>query len=63
LPSSLEKIMQNQDSRGPAPSAEGVRLRRAIPADAAAIRELTRAAYAKWVPVIGREPSTAAQRF
>ena len=24
--------------------------------DAAAIRDLTRAAYAKWVPVIGREP-------
>jgi len=24
--------------------------------DAAAIRELTRAAYAKWVPLIGREP-------
>ena len=25
-------------------------------ADAAAIRDLTRAAYAKWIPVIGREP-------
>lgn len=31
-------------------------LRRATPADAAVVRELTRAAYAKWVPVIGREP-------
>jgi ribosomal protein S18 acetylase RimI-like enzyme len=31
-------------------------LRRATSADAPAIRELTRAAYAKWVPVIGREP-------
>lgn len=31
-------------------------LRRAGPADAAAIRDLTRAAYAKWVPLIGREP-------
>lgn len=30
--------------------------RRAGPADARAIRDLTRAAYAKWVPVIGREP-------
>jgi ribosomal protein S18 acetylase RimI-like enzyme len=30
--------------------------RQAAPADAAAIRELTRAAYAKWVPLIGREP-------
>lgn len=31
-------------------------LRTAVLADAAAIRALTRAAYAKWVPVIGREP-------
>ncbi len=31
-------------------------LRRATQADAAAVRELTRGAYAKWVPVIGREP-------
>lgn len=31
-------------------------MRRATPADAASIRELTRAAYAKWVSVIGREP-------
>jgi len=31
-------------------------IRRAGPADAGAIRELTRAAYAKWVLVIGREP-------
>lgn len=31
-------------------------LRRAALDDAPAIRELTRAAYAKWVPVIGREP-------
>lgn len=31
-------------------------LRQAVAADAAAIRELTRAAYANWVPVIGREP-------
>lgn len=31
-------------------------LRRATPADAAAVRNLTRAAYAKWVPVLGREP-------
>ncbi len=35
---------------------ESVELRRAVAADAAAIRELTREAYAKWVPVIGREP-------
>jgi ribosomal protein S18 acetylase RimI-like enzyme len=31
-------------------------LRQGVAADAAAIRELTRAAYAKWVPLIGREP-------
>jgi len=30
--------------------------RRAAAADAAAVRALTRAAYAKWVPLIGREP-------
>lgn len=30
--------------------------RRAAPADAANVRALTRAAYAKWVPLIGREP-------
>ena len=33
-----------------------VELRQAVATDAAAIRELTRAAYAKWVPLIGREP-------
>ncbi len=31
-------------------------LRRAVAADALAIRELTRAAYARGVPLIGREP-------
>jgi ribosomal protein S18 acetylase RimI-like enzyme len=31
-------------------------LHRAAPADAAAVRDLTRAAYAKWVPLLGREP-------
>lgn len=33
------------------------KLRQAVAGDAAAIRALTRAAYAKWVPVIGREPT------
>lgn len=32
-------------------------IRRALPPDALAVRELTRAAYAKWVSVIGREPT------
>jgi ribosomal protein S18 acetylase RimI-like enzyme len=36
--------------------SEKIGLRRAGPADAFAIRDLTRAAYARWVPVIGREP-------
>lgn len=31
-------------------------LRQATAADAGAIRDLTRQAYAKWVPLIGREP-------
>ncbi|MGE0668877.1 MAG: GNAT family N-acetyltransferase [Sphingomonadales bacterium] len=31
-------------------------LRRGEAGDAGSIRDLTRAAYAKWVPVIGREP-------
>lgn len=35
---------------------EAVNLRRAEPADAEAIGLLTREAYAKWVPLIGREP-------
>ncbi|TPK92680.1 GNAT family N-acetyltransferase [Mesorhizobium sp. B2-4-12] len=35
---------------------KSIRFRPAEPADAAAIRDIVRAAYAKWVPVIGREP-------
>ena len=31
-------------------------MRQATAADAGAIRDLTRVAYAKWVPLIGREP-------
>ncbi len=38
-------------------TSEPLELRRAVAADAAAIRELTREAYAKWVSVIGREPT------
>ena len=33
-----------------------VELRQAKATDAAAIRNLTRQAYARWVPLIGREP-------
>ena len=35
---------------------ERLSLRRAVTADAEAVRTLTRAAYAKWVPLVGREP-------
>ena len=33
-----------------------ITLRRAEPADAATIRALVRESYAKWVPIVGREP-------
>ena len=36
--------------------ASNVEIRPAILEDAARIRDLTRAAYAKWVALIGREP-------
>jgi len=55
--------VQTHDPTQPSPGAcrpltapTQTAVRRATPADAAAVRELTRAAYAKWVPVIGREP-------
>ncbi|MDQ7250620.1 GNAT family N-acetyltransferase [Dongia sedimenti] len=38
------------------PDAIAPELRRAGPADAEAIAALTREAYAKWVPIIGRAP-------
>jgi GNAT superfamily N-acetyltransferase len=54
-------VQQSPKSKGQAPSkplSGAIRsaLRRAVPGDAAAVRSLTREAYAKWVPVIGREP-------
>ena len=36
--------------------ASNVEIRPAVPSDAARIRDLTRAAYSKWVALIGREP-------
>jgi len=36
--------------------ASNIEIRPAVLADAARIRDLTRAAYAKWVALIGREP-------
>ncbi len=35
---------------------DGLEMRQATPDDANAVRSLTREAYAKWVPLIGREP-------
>jgi len=37
-------------------AANSLRFRPATRDDVAAIRDLVRAAYAKWVPLIGREP-------
>ncbi len=53
--------MQDSNSTHPDPSqaskdAGHKTVRRATIADAVAVRALTRAAYAKWVPVLGREP-------
>ena len=42
---------------------EALTFRRATAADAAAARNLTREAYAKWVPVIGREPKPMTADF
>jgi ribosomal protein S18 acetylase RimI-like enzyme len=36
--------------------AETIKIRQALAEEATAIRDLTRAAYEKWIPVIGREP-------
>ena len=53
--------MRNSNSAHPDPSqaskdAGHKTVRRATIADAVTVRELTRAAYAKWVPLLGREP-------
>ncbi|TIO74450.1 MAG: GNAT family N-acetyltransferase [Mesorhizobium sp.] len=37
-------------------TVSSIEFRSAVPADAAAIKDIVHAAYAKWVPVIGREP-------
>jgi ribosomal protein S18 acetylase RimI-like enzyme len=38
------------------PNDKALSLRTATPADAPLVRDLVRAAYARWVPIIGREP-------
>jgi ribosomal protein S18 acetylase RimI-like enzyme len=51
------------------PKAKGMRdpsvpeMRQAVASDVSAIRQLTREAYAKWVPVIGREPKPMIANF
>jgi len=44
-------------------ASDTIKLVQASRADAAAIRKLTREAYAKWVPVIGREPKPMAADY
>jgi ribosomal protein S18 acetylase RimI-like enzyme len=53
--------VQDSNSTHPDPSQASAdaghkTVRRATIADAVTVRELTRAAYAKWVPLLGREP-------
>ena len=55
--------MQNQPSEPKSSTSQhrlkdalGAGLRRATSPDAAAVRDLTRGAYAKWAPLLGREP-------
>jgi ribosomal protein S18 acetylase RimI-like enzyme len=43
--------------------SEALDLRRAEPADAAMVLALTREAYAKWVPIIGREPLPMTENY
>ncbi|CAM5765427.1 GCN5 family acetyltransferase [Mesorhizobium amorphae] len=39
------------------PHEPAMQFRTASPADVALVRDVVRAAYSKWIPVIGREPS------
>jgi GNAT superfamily N-acetyltransferase len=48
--------MERIDIRKVRRVSDKLELRQAVAGDASAILELTREAYAKWVPVIGREP-------
>ena len=47
---------ENPNHQYPLTDTVRVGLRRATSADAALVRDLVRAAYAKWVPLLGREP-------
>jgi ribosomal protein S18 acetylase RimI-like enzyme len=50
------------DMSAPASSPDP-QLRRAVTADAVVVRELTRLAYQKWMPLIGREPKPMTTDF
>ena len=54
----MDQTAASASEPAPRPLTEAIRarLRRAAPPDAEAVRSLTREAYAKWIPVIGREP-------
>lgn len=54
----MQNLPEPKGSISQHPLTDAVRagLRRATPTDAAAVRDLTRAAYAKWVSLLGREP-------
>lgn len=54
MPIAPEPEMPDPDT--PGPEASGLEIRPAEPHEAAAIHDLARRAYAKWVPVLGREP-------
>lgn len=51
-------MQDHASSKCPSLLTDAIRdgLRRAGPTDAAMVRDLVRSAYAKWVPVLGREP-------
>jgi len=51
------KIAKAWFKMGPPRLHSDTEIRRAVPSDALAVCELTRAAYTKWIPAIGREPT------
>ena len=47
---------ENPAASDPLTNALRAGLRRAMPEDATTVSDLTRSAYAKWIPILGREP-------
>jgi GNAT superfamily N-acetyltransferase len=52
----MSETTKTSGSGLPTPSGAAVRLRAAAADDAPAITDIVRMAYARWIPVIGREP-------